>query len=276
MLVLTTTRRSAVTLQAHFRTKGKQANAETAVKVAGATAQHCIVLHGRTIFLSGNGHEADFDSECYTRANVAYSRATDLTILACPVNMQGIPGALQVLAALLHGVYTIHTGDSQKLQAAGHFDMEATFVSDATAAFAEALLPHQMWTGPLPVCLVEYCNGKARRLRLVLASQSLLYDAEISYMPNGAHFRGLLFGYAPDACMTPAWIVLPDSQHTGTWRLLHNCKDRAVDSASAAQRYQPAHGETTCTKVQDYRFEALRKIYFYDAWRLEPILDLRV
>ena len=42
-------------------------------------------------------------------ANVAC--ATNLTILACPLNMQGMPGALQVLAALLHGVQSIDTCD---------------------------------------------------------------------------------------------------------------------------------------------------------------------
>ena len=35
----------------------------------------------------------------------------------------------------------------------------------------------------------------------------------------------------------------------------------------------PAHGESTCKKMQDCRFEALHKIYFYDAWRSEPELD---
>ena len=50
------------------------------------------------------GHNLDYDQECFTRANGAHSRATDLTIPACPLNTQGMPGALQVLAALLHGV----------------------------------------------------------------------------------------------------------------------------------------------------------------------------
>ena len=69
-LVLTTTRTSATALQGHFHDEGKQANAETAVKVAGATARHCIAMHGRTAFLSGHGRNADFDSECYTHTAV--------------------------------------------------------------------------------------------------------------------------------------------------------------------------------------------------------------
>ena len=165
-LVLTTTRNSAIALQAHFQAKGKQANAETAVKVAGATARHCIVLHGRTNFLSRSRRSDDFDSVCHTRANVAYSRATDLTVLACPVNMQGIPGALQVIAALLHGVCTLRTGKTPQLEVTGQFDATATYVSEATSAFADALEPHELWTGSLPVCLVEYHEGQAKRLVL--------------------------------------------------------------------------------------------------------------
>ena len=83
ILVLTTRRTSAQSLQSFFQQSRRRANAETAVKVAGATARHCIVLHGRSNFLSGNSRGTDFDHECYT--NVAYSKATDLTVLACPV-----------------------------------------------------------------------------------------------------------------------------------------------------------------------------------------------
>ena len=175
-LVLTTARNSAVALQNYFHSNGKKANAETAVKVAGATARRCIVLHGRTNFLSGSRHNEDFDSECFTRANVAYSRATDLTVLACPVNMQGIPGALQVIAALLHGVCAFQTGIGPTPPIMGRFD---------TAVPSASPLLH----------LVEHHGGKARRLRLVLASQSLLYQAAKAYMPNCGRIidSGLLF-----------------------------------------------------------------------------------
>ena len=79
VLALTTTREGATNLRNYFSIAGKKANAETAVKVAGATAKHCIVIHGVSTFLSGEGHNLDYDQECFTRANVAYSRATDLT-----------------------------------------------------------------------------------------------------------------------------------------------------------------------------------------------------
>ena len=103
--------------------------------MAGATAKHCVIIHGRTGFLSGTGQNLDFDHECFTRANVAYSRATNLTILACPLNMQGMPRALQVLAALLHGILTIYTNDTRDLNACGSLDLRPVQVSEATAAF---------------------------------------------------------------------------------------------------------------------------------------------
>ena len=99
ILVLTTRSSSAQHLQGFFQQSSRRANAETAVKVAGATARHCVVLHGKSNFLSGNSRCTDFDHECYTRANVAYSRATDLTVSACPVNMNGLTGVSQLIAA---------------------------------------------------------------------------------------------------------------------------------------------------------------------------------
>ena len=206
-----------------------KANAETAVKVAGATAKHCIVIHGVSTFLSGEGRHLDYDQECFTRANVAYSRATDLTILACPLNMQGMPGALQVLAALLHGVQTIYTYDSNEEPTVfGSLDLRVTQVAQATTFFQQALLPHPMWRGPLPVCLAEHHHGKVRRLRLVLATITHLTKAEITslvegpYLPGGTVLRDLVYGYAADASLEPEWLVITDGQQPGSWRLLHN------------------------------------------------------
>ena len=95
-------------------------------------------------FLSGEGRNLDYDQECFTRANVAYSRATDLTILACPLNMQGMPGALQVLAALLHGVQTIYTYDNNREPAIlGSLDLTAVQV--AQAAWPPACAGPPIW-----------------------------------------------------------------------------------------------------------------------------------
>ena len=280
ILALTTTREGATNLRNYFTIAGKKANAETAVKVAGATAKHCIVIHGVSTFLSGEGRNLDYDQECFTRANVAYSRATDLTILACPLNTQGMPGALQVLAALLHGVQTIYTYVNKEPTIRGSLDLTATQVAQATIVFQQALLPRPLWLGPLPVCLAEYNQGKVRRLRLVLAALTHLTKAEIASLREGPHLPGgtvlhdLVYGYAVDASPEPEWLVITDGQQPGRWRLLHNSFGPGQRcSVGSSLRYQP----TPCTgeqrSAQDYTFEALRRVYFYDAWRVQPVLD---
>ena len=105
--------------------------------------------------------------------------------------MQGMPGALQVLA-VLHGVQTIHRSDTLKLTltAFGALKVDAIPVSEATAAFQAALLPHELWVGPLPVCLAEHHEGRVRRLRLVLATKSDLLTAEAAYLQDGPHLPG--------------------------------------------------------------------------------------
>ena len=281
ILALTTTREGATNLRNYFSIAGKKANAETAVKVAGATAKHCIVIHGDSTFLSGAGRNLDYDQECFTRANVAYSRATDLTILACPLNMQGMPGALQVLAALLHGVQTIHTYDSNKEpNIVGSLDLTVTQVEQATTFFQQALLPHPMWCGPLPVCLVEHHYGKVRRLRLVLATITHLTRAEINslvegpYLPGGTVLHDLVYGYAADASIEPEWLVITDGQQPGHWRLLHNSSGPGRRcSVGSSLRYQPTPSMREQRSAQDYAFEALHRVYFYDAWRAQPVLD---
>ena len=146
--------------------------------------------------------------------------------------MQGMPGALQVLAALLHGVQSIDTYDDWEPVIRGSLDLTPIQVEKATTVFQQALLPHQLWSGPLPVCLAEHHQGKARRLRLVLATLSHLTKAEISSLQHGPHLpggtteHGLVYGYAVDAMPTPEWLVITDGQQPGHWRLLHNSTGR--------------------------------------------------
>ena len=195
--------------------------------------------------------------------------------------MQGMPGALQVLAALLHGVQTIHTYDSNKEpNIVGSLDLTVTQVEQATTCFQQALLPHPMWCGPLPVCLVEHHHGKVRRLRLVLATITHLTKAEINslvegpYLPGGTVLHDLVYGYAADASIEPEWLVITDGQQPGHWRLLHNSSGPGRRcSVGSSLRYQPTPSMREQRSAQDYAFEALHRVYFYDAWRAQPVLD---
>ena len=276
ILVLTTRKNCATGLRSFCHQSRRSTNVETAVKVAGATAKHCIVLHGQSSFLSGLSNGSDFDKECYTRANVALSRATDLTVLACPLNMHGLEGATQVIAALLHGACTLHTDNTSSCVAhvTGTFEVGPPDVQAETVAFRDATELHPMWEGRTPLCLAEYYEGKVRRLRLVLAKQSCLLQSEQNQFQNpirSLHGSGLLFGYAADGLAHP---VVSDTNHPEGWRLLH-AGSKAGGSRftiGSTVRYPPGMGDAA-SKARLYRFEPLHTIYFYDAWRSEPILD---
>ena len=172
------------------------------------------------------------------------------------------------------------SNDNEEPTIRGSLDLTATQVAQATIVFQQALLPHPLWLGPRPVCLAEYHQGKVRRLRLVLAALTHLTKAEIACLREGPHLPGgtvlhdLVYGYAVDASPEPEWLVITDGQQPGRWRLLHNSFGPGQRcSVGSSLRYQP----TPCTGEQrsapDYTFEALHRVYFYDAWRVQPVLD---
>ena len=52
--------------------------------------------------------------------------------------------------------YRPYTQVTLKLTAVGALNLDENQVSEATAAFQAALMPHELWVGPLPVCLAEH------------------------------------------------------------------------------------------------------------------------
>ena len=183
-----------------------------------------------------------------------------------------------------HGVRTRgkkYTYDSNEEPTVfGSLDLRVTQVAQATTFFQHALLPHPMWLGPLPVCLAEHHHGKVRRLRLVLATITHLTKAEITslvegpYLPGGTVLHDLVCGYAADASLEPEWLVITDGQQPGSWRLLHNSSGPGQRcSVGSSLRYQPTPSAREQRSAQDYTFEALHRVYFYDAWRVQPVLD---
>ena len=94
------------------------------------------------------------------------------------------------------------------------------------------------------------------------------------YLPGGTVLHDLVYGYAADASMEPEWLVITDGQQPGHWRLLHNSSGPGRRcSVGSSLRYQPTPSMREHRSAQDYAFEALRRVYFYDAWRAQPVLD---
>ena len=114
-----------------------------------------------------------------------------------------------------------------------------------------------------------------RRLRLVLAALAHLTKAEIASLREGPHLPGgtvlhdLVYGHAVDASLEPEWLVITDGQQPGHWRLLHNSSGPGQRcSVGSSLRYQPSPSTREQRSAQGYTFEALHRVYFYDAWRV--------
>ena len=105
--------------------------------------------------------------------------------------------------------------------------MRWKWVSESSEEFLAAMEPQPLWNASLPASLVEYHQGRSRRLRLVLTWQSYLTRGEKELLDDQhpvhgkIHDSGLLFGYAADRCREPDWYVLPDGHLPDAWKLLH-------------------------------------------------------
>ena len=240
VLALTT---RAQHLQGFFQQSHRRANAETAVKVAGATAKHCVVLHGKSTFLSGTSSSNDFDHECYTRANVACSRASDLTVSACPVNMQGTTGACTVTPMT----------STFKAYVQGEFPVDWKWVSESMAHFHTGMQPQPLWwIAPHLPCRVPSRTlpaaqaGSHTTVSPTKGEKSLTNSTQCMVKYTAAVSS---FGNAADGCTEPDWFALPDGCVSNAWKPIHAAR-RGGDRFSAGSGVRCAFGQLVTLPIK--------------------------
>ena len=74
---------------------------------AGSTATMAVLVQSATGHLNGWPSYPFDQEECYTRATVAATRSQSLTVIVSPVDMMGIMGMIQVLAARAHPIQEV-------------------------------------------------------------------------------------------------------------------------------------------------------------------------
>ena len=114
--------------------------------------------------------------------------------------------------------------------------MKWKWVSESMADFLAAVEPQPLWTGSLPVCLVEYHQGLSRRLRLVLTSQTHLTKGELSLLDEQHPAHGK---YMTVACylamqLTDAQSQIGMSCRMGTSQMPGNCCMRPARGVTAS------------------------------------------
>ena len=79
---------------------------------AGSTATMAVLVQSATGHLNGWPSYPFDQEECYARATVAATRSQSLTVIASQIDMMGIMGMIQVLAARAHPIQEVFQATS--------------------------------------------------------------------------------------------------------------------------------------------------------------------
>ena len=98
------------------RDNARQLRVETIANSAGGTVQVAIVAQPSTGFLNGRFYADKSPTEdtedCLARITVGLTRSKSLTVLVSPLDMLGLMGMAQVVAAIAYGIRGLRRGDT--------------------------------------------------------------------------------------------------------------------------------------------------------------------
>ena len=245
---------------------------ETIANSAGGTAQVAVVAQPGIGFLNGrfnrDGTPTEDTEDCLGRITVGLTRSKSVTVLVSPLDMLGLMGMAQVLAAVAYGIKGVRRG--QTTWQWPNFSTDPERENRAQMARWSINAAPDWHFPPLAIANQyrdrETNQPKRQRYRLVLVKCSRyewiardrrdeVYAAVTSkhpWMPEQTLPAGfnetILFGYAADGTPLPTYICLPSG-------LYRSRTGRIVEKEG---RYQ--------------EIISLPGIFFFDGWRVQPSL----
>ena len=245
---------------------------ETIANSAGGTAQVAVVAQPGIGFLNGrfnrDGTPTEDTEDCLGRITVGLTRSKSVTVLVSPLDMLGLMGMAQVLAAVAYGIKGVRRG--QTTWQWPHFSTDPERENRAQID-RWSINAAPGWHFP-PLAIAnqyrdrETNQPKRQRYRLVLVKCSRyewiardrrdeVYAAVTSkhpWMPEQTLPAGfnetILFGYAADATPLPTYICVPSG-------LYRSRTGRIVEKEGRFQEIISLPG-----------------IFFFDGWRVQPSL----
>ena len=247
---------------------------ETIANSAGGTAQVAVVAQPSIGFLNGrfnrDGTPTEDTEDCLGRITVGLTRSKSVTVLVSPLDMLGLMGMAQVLAAVSYGIKGVRRGETTWQWPDFSTDPERENRAQM-ARWSINAAPD--WHFP-PLAIAnqyrdrETNQPKRQRYRLVLVKCSRyewiardrsqeVYSAvkskhpwmPVQTLPSGFN-ETILFGYAADFTPLPTYICLP----SGLYR------SRTGRMVEREGRYQ--------------EIISLPGIFFFDGWRVQPSLTI--
>ena len=242
---------------------------------AGSTATMAVVVQSAMGHLNGWPSYPFDQEECYARATVAATRSQSLTVILSQIDMMGIIGMIQVLAARAHPIQEVYQATSNWTMPelrAGETQLEQSDREIASWRLNHAGHWQEQTEPPLSVVYLKTKVGgksadmKPVRLRLILVSAADVRGAEnwlgplktcrdsgqiYPWMPRQKTESLLLWACATDGDSRPfLWLGPKSAEDAQTMTLRHWLLNKEVPTF-------PLPG-----------------IYFFDAWRIKPGLEI--
>ena len=243
---------------------------ETIANSAGGTAQVALVAQPSIGFLNGrfnwDGTPTEDTEDCLGRKTVGLTRSKSLTVLVSPLDMLGLMGMAQVLAAVAYGIKGMRRGETTWQWP--DFDPDLTLENQAQMArWSINVAPG--WKFPPLAIANQYRDRDTNQLkrqlyRLVLVRCSRYEwiarerSQEVSSAVKTKHpwmpiqtlpfEEVVLFGYAADFTPLPTYVCLP------------------------SDLYRARTGRIVKKEGRHQEIISLPGIFFFDGWRVQPSL----
>ena len=242
---------------------------------AGSTATMAVVAQSATGHLNRWPSYPFDQEECYARATVAATRSQSLTVILSQIDMMGIMGMIQVLAARAHPVAEVYQANSNWTMpelCTGETQLEQSDKEIASWRLDHAGSWHEQQEPPLAIFYMEAKIGRRPaelrpiRLRLILVHASEVRGADnwlgtltqlrdthqpYPWMPRQNTASMPLWAYAADGDSRPyLWLGPKSTDDANTMVLRHWLMNKTVPTF-------PLPG-----------------IFFFDAWRIRPSLTI--
>ena len=255
-----------------------QIKVQSVASSAGATATSSIVNQPFSGHLNGRPSDPFDQEECYARCTVAATRAQSLTVIISQLDMAGMMGMMQVLAARARPIHQVYHGATTwtlpTLNGMTHQEQ-----SDAEVASWDISRVSSWSEQTLPPLALAYKHRKLeagetktelKRLRLILVEAVELPGAR-SFVPalkrlvkdnyDQRHRVTLPHQYTDELLL---WAYAMDGkQHAMFWLSPEN---QETDPFSPVLRHWQS--------AVPIRARVLPGMHFFDAWRIGPAMRI--
>ena len=255
-----------------------QIKVQSVASPAGATATASIVNQPFNGHLNGRPSDPFDQEECYARCTVAANRAQSLTVIISQLDMAGMMGMMQVLAARARPIHQVYHGATTwtlpSLNGMTHQEQSdaevASWDISRVSSWSEQTLPPLALAYKHRIVEAGETKSELKRLRLILVEAAELPGAR-SFVPSLKRIVKANYDQRHRVTLPPQhtdelllWAyALDGKQHAMFWLSPEN--QETAPFSPILRHWQSATPVST---------RILKGMHFFDAWRIAPTMRL--